>query len=288
MQRTAIIVNPKSGTRSVNDRISTIRAAMPAGIEFDIFVIEKPGDRQEILLNALSGRYTSVAVAGGDGTVNFAAAFLAGKEIPLAIIPMGSGNGLARHLGIPHDLSKALLLIKEGRVRKIDAAYINEKAFFCTAGVGFDAHIGKLFAGSQRRGLRTYAEITIRQLRLFKPSVYCLEIDGIRSEHEAFLITFANASQYGGNAFIAPRADISDGLLDICIFRPFPFLRGIPLAIRLFNKTIHHSKDVSIVRGRHIILRRGSCGPVQYDGEPDMMGTVLEIRIEPGSLNVFV
>jgi diacylglycerol kinase (ATP) len=288
MPKIAVIVNPKSGMSRTKDRAAQIASLMPEGLEYDLLILQNKEPQQDLFKRILSGAYNKVAVAGGDGTVNAAATALSGTGVPLAIIPFGSGNGLARHLGIPLDIRKALLLLSEGREKSIDTCHINSKAFFTTAGVGFDAHIGKLFSESPSRGFRTYARITLSQLLAFRPDRYTLEVDGIRSEHEAFLITFANAAQYGSNAYIAPLADISDGLIDISIIRPFPLLKGVPLAYRLFSKTLQHSKEVQMLKGKHIILERSGNGPVQYDGESDMMGPRLEIRIVPRSLQVLV
>jgi diacylglycerol kinase (ATP) len=288
MPKIAVIVNPKSGISRTKDRAAEIASLMPEGLEYDLLILQKKEPQQDLFKRILSGAYDKVAVAGGDGTVNAAATALTGTGIPLAIIPFGSGNGLARHLGIPLDIRRALLLLREGREKVIDTCYLNSKTFFTTAGVGFDAHIGKLFSESPSRGFRSYASITLSQLQSFRPEKYSLEVDGVRSEHEAFLITFANAAQYGSNAYIAPLADISDGLIDVSIIRPFPLLKGISLAFRLFSKTLHHSKGVQMLKGKHIILERQENGPVQYDGEPELMGRRLEIRIEPRSLRVLV
>ncbi|HEV7232069.1 MAG TPA: diacylglycerol kinase family protein [Bacteroidia bacterium] len=288
MKKIAFIVNPKSGQHRSQDRARLIQSLVPEGLDYDILMWEKLEQKEELFKRALSGQYQIVAAAGGDGTVNTVAAALCGTDISLAIIPFGSGNGLARHLNIPMDTGKALQLLKTGRERKIDACEINQKLFFCTAGAGFDAHIGKLFAESRNRGMRTYAQMIIRQIAAYKPLRYKLHIDGVVSEHEAFLITFANAAQYGGNAYIAPLANIEDGLIDISIIYPFPLLKGLLIAYRMFNKSLHHSHDVQLLRGKHIILERAEPGPVHYDGEPDTMGTRLEIKILPSRLKVIV
>jgi diacylglycerol kinase (ATP) len=288
MKKVAFIVNPKSGQHRSQDRARLIQSLVPEGLDYDILIWERREQKEELFRQALSGQYNIVAAAGGDGTVNTVAASLSDTNIALAIIPFGSGNGLARHLRIPMDTEKALQLLKTGQERRIDMCEINQKKFFCTAGVGFDAHIGQLFAESKSRGMSTYAKMIISQLATYKPHKFILTIDGIVSEHEAFLITFANAAQYGGNAYIAPLADIEDGQIDISIIHPFPLLKGLPIAFRMFNKSLHHSNYVQMLRGKNIILERVEPGPMHYDGEPDIMGTRLDVKIHPSALKVIV
>jgi diacylglycerol kinase (ATP) len=284
----AILVNPKSGNARRNNRVELIQEAMPAGVEYELLLWERFEQKEELFRKALSGDYRLVAAAGGDGTVNSLASALSGTQIPLAIIPFGSGNGLARHLNIPLQTAAALQLLKTGKIIRIDTCYLNDKTFFCTAGTGFDAHIGKLFAESRNRGFRTYAWMTLREIRKYSPQTYTLWIDGEQSDHNAFLVTFANAAQYGSKAYIAPQANIQDGLIDIILVPAFRFRDGLALVYHLFNKTLHTSNKVTILRGKHIILERSQAGSVQYDGEPAMMGTRLEIRIQPQTLQVLV
>ncbi|HXC04120.1 MAG TPA: YegS/Rv2252/BmrU family lipid kinase, partial [Bacteroidia bacterium] len=249
---------------------------------------EHRSQKEELFRKALEGDYETVVAVGGDGTVNAVASALSGTSKKLGIIPLGSGNGLARHLGIPLDPVKALHMLGTAQTKLIDTCLLNGKTFFCTAGVGFDAHIGKLFAESRKRGMETYASMTIREIFSYIPHQYRLTVDGKEYEHDAFVVAFANAAQYGGNAFIAPLADIQDGLIDISIIKPFPILKGIPMAWRLFNKTLDRSSAVILLRGKHIVLEREKTGPVHYDGEPDIMGEKLEISIIPASLRVLV
>ncbi|MFI5151145.1 MAG: diacylglycerol/lipid kinase family protein [Bacteroidia bacterium] len=286
MKKVAFLVNPTSGVNKHLDRVEMIRSFCPPSLSYDILLWEKRDQKDELFRKALQGDYEIIAAVGGDGTVNAMASALSGTSKTLAIIPLGSGNGLARHLEIPLDTKKAIQLLETGRTRSIDTCCLNQKTFFCTAGVGFDAHIGKLFAESRKRGMSTYAAMTIRELFTYKPQTYRITVDGVSSEHKAFLIAFANAAQYGGNAFIAPMADIADGLIDVSIVSPFPVIRGFPLAYRLFTKNIHNSPLVRTLRGKHIILERVNPGPVHYDGEPDVMGDKLEITILPSSLRV--
>ncbi len=286
MRKIAFIVNPKSGQSHKNNRVDLIRKSMPEGIPYDLLVWEKREQKEELFKKALEGDYTIIAAAGGDGTVNLVAAALIGTGKTLGIVPFGSGNGLARHLGIPLQPEKSIRLLATGESRNIDACYLNGRPFFCTAGAGFDAHIGKLFAESRVRGMISYASMTLKEVFLYKPGKYKLTVDGQTSEHKAFLVTFANAAQYGGDAFIAPLADIADGIIDITVIKAFPLLTGLPIVYRMFARSLHHSHRVTMLKGKHIILERTEPGPVHVDGEPDVMGTRLEVTIQPSALKV--
>ncbi len=288
MKKVGFIINPKSGTDRKINREDLIRQFVPAGLDFEIFLWKKLEDKEELFRQAMNSDCTIIAAVGGDGTVNNVAAAVSGSQKALAIIPFGSGNGLARHLGIPTDTQAALQLLNKAKTSVIDSCYLNDKAFFCTAGLGFDAHIGKLFAESKNRGMASYAWMTLKEISAYKPVRYKLTIDGQSSVQEAFLITFANSAQYGGNAYIAPEADIQDGLIDITIIRPFPLYKGLELAYRLFNKSLAKSEYVTILKGKHIQIERIQDGPVQFDGEAAIMGNTIELRIEPSSLRVIV
>lgn len=288
MKKIAFVINPNAGGNRKVNRLDLIRKLVPAGLDHEFFLWKKREDKDELLQNVLNSDCDIVAAVGGDGTVNSVAAAVCGTTKTLAIIPFGSGNGLARHLGIPLVPEQAIRLLNDGHTVLIDTCYLNQQAFFCTAGIGFDAHIGKLFAESKSRGISGYAWMTFKEVSTYKPSTYTLTIDGQRSEHEAFLITLANAAQYGGKAYIAPEAHIQDGMIDLTIIRPFPLVMGPGLVYKLFFKSLKSSRYVEMLRGKHIVIERNERGPIQFDGESAEMGTRLEIRIVPASLKVIV
>ena len=165
---------------------------------------------------------------------------------------------------------------------------MNGVFFACTSGIGFDALIGKLFAESKTRGFYTYFKLTMSQFMNYQPQDYKLFIDEKEINTKAFLITFANASQYGNNAYIAPQADIQDGFIDICILKPFSAWNVLALGMRMFNKNIHQSPFMETYRTRNLLVKRAKSGPVHYDGEPHEMGEVLRYEILHSSLNVLV
>lgn len=232
-------------------------------------------------------KYDNLIALGGDGTVNRAAQAIVNSDLILGIVPLGSGNGLARHLKIPMNIDKSIQLILEGKTKKIDACKINDIFFFCTSGVGFDAHIGKLFAKSKTRGFKTYFKIVASQFFKYECETYELIFDGKTISTEAFLITFANANQYGNNTYIAPNADICDGKIDIVILKPFKFINSPVIALRLFNKTIDKSRFISTFRSGEIILKRKNPGIAHFDGDPCILPEELKIINIPSALKVY-
>lgn len=203
------------------------------------------------------------------------------------IIPRGSGNGLARTLGIPQETQKAIRRIEKGSVKQIDCGLINGKPFFCTSGIGFDAHIGKLFAQSKKRGLSSYFKITVKQLATYRAKTYEITSNGETFDTKAFLITFANAGQYGNDFYIAPEAKLDDGKLHVAIMKPFSPLSVFPLLIKILRRKAHTSRKIHTFISDHVEIRQRKPDAIHYDGEPDMsLGEKIEIKIRPASLRV--
>ena len=179
-------------------------------------------------------------------------------------------------------------LLVNGDSQKVDYGIANEKPFFCTFGIGFDAQIGWKFAKNETRGFGAYVKAVIKEFFTYKPKKYTIEIDGKKVVTRAFLITVANSGQYGNNAYISPEARIDDGLLDVCILKPFPKIASFSLAYRLFTRTMHKSKYMTIIRGKYITMACKKKMKVHYDGEPVKMSKKLEISIIQGGLKVIV
>lgn len=288
MPRIAFVINPKSGSDKKTDRTALIRSLIGPGYEPVIFEWAKIGDRDAIFNEVLHGGFDIAMAAGGDGTVSQLAAALCGSKTALGILPFGSGNGLARHLGIPMKTADAMQLLNKGKIVQMDRGIINGRSFFCTAGVGFDAHIGKLFAESSRRGFRTYTQMTLREFSKYRSENYLITIDGKTIEREAFLVTAANAGQYGNNAWIAPQANVNDGLLHLSVIRPFRWWNVPSIGRSMFNKKLLQSPFFESFTGKDIVIRRTCEGPAHYDGEPDLMSNELAISIDPVALKVLV
>ncbi len=169
-------------------------------------------------------KFHLVVAVGGDGTVNEVASAIVGSDAIFGIVPYGSGNGLSRFLGISMNAEKAIKNLGSGNIEIIDSARLNGQPFFNMAGMGFDAHISEVFSHGKKRGFLTYIKSSFEEIYKYKPQLYHLEIDGKTYEREAFMLSFANSSQYGNNAHISPHASVQDGLLDVCVIKQFPVM----------------------------------------------------------------
>ena len=285
MKRKALfIINPISGGKTKEQVPALIKKILDhTQFEATIVYTERAMHGSDLAKDAV-GVYDYVIAVGGDGTVNEIASAIVGTNIALGIIPFGSGNGLARFLGIPVDTSKAIETINGEMVEVIDSAELNGQKFFNLAGMGFDAHIAEVFSHDKNRGFWAYAKSSLREISKYKAETYHINIDGTEYVRDAFMLSIANSSQFGNNAHVSPCASVQDGLLDICIIKQFPMWRFIEMGIRMFAKTADKSKYVEIIRGKNVTIRRSADGPIHLDGEPQMMGKEVNIRIVPASL----
>ena len=229
-----------------------------------------------------------IVAVGGDGTVNEVARGIVGTDKVLGIIPCGSGDGLALHLGISRLYKIAYKTILEGKAIKIDSAEINGRPFFSVCGLGFDATVSERFANSGKRGVINYIKQGLKTWHNYTPEKYIINIDGVEWENEAALITVGNSSQWGNNALITPYADIQDGMLDITIVDMFSAIEMPALALLLMTGRLDINSKVTCHRGKHITIRRRFSGPAHADGDWFNTGTTLDICIHPHSLNVII
>ncbi|PZX20312.1 YegS/Rv2252/BmrU family lipid kinase [Breznakibacter xylanolyticus] len=282
------IVNPFSGL----GKQQTIHQLIEKEIDHakwncEIVMTAYAGHARELSREAAS-RYDVVAAVGGDGTVNEVGSGLLGTTTLMAIIPAGSGNGLARHLRIPLKVNRALQLFNNYQLQPIDVMKVNNRYSFNVSGVGFDGHISHLFADIKRRGPLGYVKLISMEFSKYQAKTYHITIDGKTRTKKAFLISFANSTQYGNNAHIAPSAVIDDGLIDICVISDFPKYTAPALLLSLFDQTIDQSKYDDIYLGRHIVVESDEPLTVHVDGEPLSTGNRLDIDILPLSLNMMV
>ena len=283
-----LIINPVAGTGRSNDLSGMAMNFFEPDFDLDIRHTQFPGHAREIALECQQQGYGLIVVAGGDGTINEAAGAIINTDTVLGILPTGSGNGLARHLSIPMNIPKACTLIRQGRTFTIDAGMANDHLFFCTAGVGFDAYIGHEFARGKSRGLYGYVNHVIREYFRYRSRSYEVGTGENLEDREAFIITVANAGQYGNNAYIAPHANIADGYLDLCVVRNFPKLRAIKMGIQLFNKTISRSPYYSTEKIQSIRIGMKGEGFYHLDGEVFPLNSRLDISVVPRCLKVIV
>lgn len=285
-QKILFIINPNSGGKSKNKNIEQKIKKLPGneGLSLHYEYTKCQGHAGEITATYLSKGFDHFVAVGGDGTVNEIAAKLLYTGALLSIIPQGSGNGLARHLKIPFDLEKALNIALNNEPRRIDAGKLNGIPFFCTAGIGFDAHCASLFnKGQHGRGLINYVRIVLNSFLTFKTRTAIFE----GSPVDYFSISFGNADQFGNNAFITPKALIDDGYLDCTLIRKHPRYRGLELVSRLMNKTILKSKYTEYYRSKSFDVAADEPLLIHFDGESRQLeGNRIKVEIAEGALKV--
>ena len=288
-KKCVLIVNPRSGT-SEKGRIVrlAITEMLAAGITVETAYTERPGHATE-LASAYAAEGTDIVIAmGGDGTVNEVARGLCNTSSTLGIIPTGSGNGLARHLQIPLDPKGAIGVITDGTAQQCDYCTVNDRPFFCTFGIGFDAAVSDRFASRPgQRGMVNYVRSAFEELINFEAEEYTIITDEGETREKAFVIACCNAAQYGNNAFIAPQASVTDGLMDITILHEGNLLRRAINGIDLMLGLIRNGARARMFRTSHLTINRPHSGPVHLDGEPADMGRRLVVRCHAGGLRVF-
>jgi YegS/Rv2252/BmrU family lipid kinase len=287
-KKICFIINPISGV----GRQKVIEKLIDEELDRSLFDYEiaytKAAKHATELASAAAGSNAHVVVAvGGDGSVNETAKGLVGTETAMAIIPTGSGNGLARHLEIPLDLKKAMHTINTGRIIRVDSMKMNDEVFVNVAGIGFDAHIGWEFARFGKRGFSSYIKVIMREFPRYKAQDFELIADGKKMTRNAYLISFANGSQWGNNAFIAPSADIADGVMEIAILKDFRLLSGIGIAYRLFRRTLGGSLYYEVIHAKQVTVKQKAT-IAHIDGEPIETGHDLKITVDHLSLKVLV
>ena len=282
----AFVINPNAGVKKKLNIESFISDHFPKSIPYDIIIWEEAEDISPIIEQVKNNHYRFVVACGGDGTVNMVASLLVHTKIALGILPLGSGNGLARSNGIPMDLVKALDVIVKGKTDVIDSGTINGRPFFCTAGIGFDALIAHKFAESTERGFVTYFKTSVREFFKYKPLTYSINVDGNTFKCPAFLITIANAGQWGNDVYIAPAAKLNDGLFHVSILKPFPLITFPLFALKLFSKKADTFNHLQSIIGKKIDIQFENELPAHYDGEPLLAKGKVEIEMFPLSLNI--
>lgn len=288
--RATLIINPIAGTHRHRDLPSIVAKRLETwGYALDIRETQGRGDATEFAARAVADGYDIVIAAGGDGTVNETAAALCDTDTALAILPCGSGNGLARHLEIPADPVEALNILENPRIVSTDYGTVNDgRKFFCTFGMGFDAAVSHTFANQKRRGRMSYVKSAIEEIIRFKPDAYIIEADGNVISKKAFVVAVCNASQYGNNAYIAPSASIEDGLLDITIIHAADPLRTALVGVDMMTGYLNHNTLIQSLKSQHIKITRPSAGLAHIDGEPVTLGSEIYIKCHHAGMKVVV
>ena len=282
-------MNPISGTSNKAGIPELIANTLDTSLfDYEIKYTEHAGHAFELASEAKNEGADIVAAIGGDGTVNEVARAIVHSKTALGIVPCGSGNGLARHLMLPMQLKKSIEIINHCEIHELDYGIINGHPFFCTCGMGFDAFVSMKFAEAGKRGPITYAENILKEGLKYKPETYEIEDESGTMRYKAFLISCANASQYGNNAYIAPQASMSDGLMDVIIMEPFDVIEAPQISIDMFNKTLDKNSKIKTFRTKKLHIHRKEPGLIHYDGDPIMEGEDIEVEIKAKGIKIIV
>lgn len=292
--RVAVIINPVAGTGGSCADVADRRAALAsevlaaAGTQANVLVTERPGHACELARAAVAGGAALVCAWGGDGTVNEVGRVLAFGPASLGIVPAGSGNGLARELGIPFSPTEALKRVLQASDRQIDIGQIGERLFFNVAGIGLDAHVAARLAARPggRRGLLPYVTLTARVLLFYQPSEYTIVTERQTVCRRALTIALANSRQYGYGAMVAPLARLDDGALDLAVIEPASLVGNLLRVRPLFAGRLHHARGVTMMHVQRVEVVAEAPMLFHVDGEPAWGERRLTARVYPGALRV--
>lgn len=286
--RVCLIFNPHSGR---NRRRPGFAAALRAYLRDRVpgavlRLTEGPGHATELARAAVRDGAAVVVAVGGDGTMNEVAQGLLHTPAALGLVPCGSGNGLARHLGCYGSVAHALAVIAAGHTRRIDTGLAAGHPFFCAAGVGFEAEVAHRFNALTSRGFLRYLTTSLRAFREFPPLRGEIAHAGGTLPLVAFTVAVANTDQYGNNARIAPGARCDDGKINLTAVPPLHAFNLLPLAAQLFAGTLGRNPRVTRLEGTAFTVRTGKPGRLHTDGEVREAGPEVEFRVRPASLLV--
>lgn len=284
-----VIINPRSGTSNKISLISKFSQVFdPHKYSVSYMLTGYAGHGHEMALEAVKENIDIVVAVGGDGTVNEIGRALIGTDTILGIIPLGSGNGLGRDLHIPINASKAIDVIAKQNVKEIDFGVANDHIFFCTCGVGFDAEVAQKALNQKSRGLLMYLKNILNTYFDQDAKEYEIECPNGTVTTKAFVVTCANAAQYGYNAFIAPHADIQDGQMNIIILKPLGIFKVPKTSLQLFTKKMDKNKNMVEIITSKATIKRKDKGVMHIDGDAIMTEKDIQVEIFNKGLKVFV
>ncbi|UOQ96596.1 diacylglycerol kinase family lipid kinase [Hymenobacter sp. 5317J-9] len=279
MPKTCFILNPMAGPSRRLDMPALIDRYFGAReADYEIRLTEYAGHAVEIARSAAGEGHKVVVAVGGDGTVNEVGRGLLGTAAAMGIVPQGSGNGLARHLKVPLALPAALRRLAAPTFSRMDVGIMNGHPFFCTAGLGFDAHVSQHFAQAGSRGLATYLRVTLSEYRRYRSTPVRVLLNGEERATDCYVLAFANASQYGNNAYIAPRADLRDGLLDVCLIDALPVGRAFRVSLAMALGNLPQTTAAEYFRVTEGQVTAAS--PIGFHVDGDYMGHATEFNVE--------
>jgi len=287
-KRIAFIINPISGIFHKDKIPALIRKNLDASIfEPKIVFTQYAGHASEIAKDFADKGFDCVVAVGGDGTVNEIACSLRHTNTALGIVPTGSGNGLARHLRVSLSTKRAIKQLNKSKIIHIDYGLINGKPFFCTCGVGFDAHISMEFCTVKKRGFFSYFYKIAIGFFSYKPEKYSLKSKEKQLGTEAVFVTIGNASQWGNAAHIAPKASLKDGFFDVVVLKEVRFFSALWFAVKLYTHKIGNNKYIETWKTDELIINTENETPSHLDGEPFQKTKQVCVNIVPNGLKVF-
>lgn len=287
MKRVRFIINPISGGRRKRSIPDIIETEIDKELfDYEIVTTSQAGEANILAKQAREEGYDVVVAVGGDGTINEVAKAIVHSKTALGIIPCGSGNGLARHMMLPLNVKNAVKVINRYEIDDYDYGIIDGHPFFVTCGMGFDAFVSMKFAESGKRGPITYVQKVLEEGLKYQPETYEIRDEHGNRFYKAFLISCANASQYGNNAVIAPQASMSDGLMDVIIMEPFDLIEAPQISIDMFNKTLDMNSKIKSFTCKNLLIHRRKPGVIHYDGEPVEAGTDIKIELKEKGIKI--
>ncbi len=289
-KRVKFIYNPHSGMIHPENLLKRlIKLYFPGNLcEVDFDQTVERGHARSLSEKAVKDQFDIVVAIGGDGTINEVASGLVNTDVSLGVVPLGSGNGLARGLGIPLIIRRALRLITIGKNISIDVGKVGERYFFATAGLGFDAVVGKRFDKTKLRGPAPYYLYSVQEFFRYNAPKYEIVFDGRKLKIQALIVAIANTKQYGNNAIIAPSAKPDDGFLDLAIIDDVDLATTLFYLPALFTGTIEKTPVYKIFRSTKFDVYREFPGPYTLDGEVYEGDRFLSVTLLPRALNVIV
>jgi YegS/Rv2252/BmrU family lipid kinase len=283
------ILNPRAGVSPHEARRAAERGH-PRWDDFDLSVTEGPGHATELARAAADAGADVVLSVGGDGTANEVARALVGRTPALGIVPMGSGNGLARALGIPLRPLDALDALETGVRRTIDVGFLNGRPFLNVAGIGFDAAVSRAFHDSGRaggrRGLLSYLRLSLRELVNYRAPRVVVETPDERIEARPFVLVLANGPQYGSGAVINPGAKLDDGQLELVLVDERPIVALLADAPRLFLGGIERMRGYRRLRATRLQITGDGPLVAHRDGDPEAGAERVRVELQPRALTV--
>ncbi|MBR2981156.1 MAG: diacylglycerol kinase family lipid kinase [Odoribacter sp.] len=291
-KRILFIVNPHSGWHNGGEFASVLeKIPQYSSVEYDIVMTQYRRHAKELAQSGVeSGKYKMIVAVGGDGTVNDVASALVNvPNVAMGVIPMGRGNGFARHLGYSMRLRGSLRQLLSGNEDTVDVMEVNGRYSFNVSGIGFDALVAHVASRTKVRGVFSYVWAAITQFFKYRSHQYKVTVDGKVMQLKAFLFSFANTEQYGSNFVIAPRASVQDGIMELCVIDKVKnvLLIGIDYTRHLFMENNEKTQAFRMFHCKEVKIE-GKINIVHIDGEPMFMQSPLNIRVLPRALRVVV